>query len=54
MAEAYFKDVLITYEARSATTDAEFKELIAKGSDHLMEHDGIHYFRKAEIMQWVG
>jgi hypothetical protein len=50
MAEAYFKDVPFTYEARSATNDTEFKELIAKGFDHVTEQDGVHYFRKAELM----
>ncbi len=50
MAEAYFKDIPIKYDARSANTDAEFKELISKGFEHVMEQDGVHYFRKAELM----
>ena len=50
LAEVYFKDAQVTYDCRSATTHEEISELIAKGYDYVTEHDGIKYFRKAELV----
>ncbi len=50
LAEVCFKDAQVTYDCRSATTHEEISELIAKGYDYVTEHDGIKYFRKAELV----
>jgi hypothetical protein len=50
MAEAYFKDIPVIYEPRSMSTHPEYMELIAKGFEHVMTDNGVHYFRKAELM----